>query len=119
VADSKDLVARLREHATDWNGEQMPDGEPAKGDPTAGLMREAAAEIEYLGQFKVAYEEYEQLTRWVQNDFAAGRIPISAAGKHRATIMREMIERLTNEYICTCGLRVEPHRCRRSDDPRF
>lgn len=42
------LIARLREHATDWNGEQMPDAEPAKGDPTAGLMREAAARVAVL-----------------------------------------------------------------------
>jgi hypothetical protein len=39
------IVERLREHATDWNGEQMPDLEPAKGDPTAGTLREAAALI--------------------------------------------------------------------------
>lgn len=39
---SGDLIERLREHATDWDGRQMPDLEPAKGDPTAGTLREAA-----------------------------------------------------------------------------
>lgn len=43
-----DIVGRLREHAADWNGEQMPDLEPAKGDPTAGVLRHAADEIERL-----------------------------------------------------------------------
>ena len=43
-----ELVARLREHATDWTGEQMPDAEPAKSDPTAGTLRSAADEIERL-----------------------------------------------------------------------
>lgn len=43
-----DIVERLREHATDWNGEQMPDLEPAKGDPTAGMLRHAADAIESL-----------------------------------------------------------------------
>ena len=43
-----DLASILRGHATDWNGEQMPDLEPAKGDPTAGLMRAAAGMIENL-----------------------------------------------------------------------
>lgn len=43
-----DIVERLREHATDWNGEQMPDLEPAKGDPTAGTLRYAADAIESL-----------------------------------------------------------------------
>ena len=38
----------LRWCATDWNGEQMPDGEPAKGDPTAGELREAADIIDAL-----------------------------------------------------------------------
>lgn len=27
-------------------------------------------------------------------------------------VLQEDINRLSNEYICTCGLRVEPHRCR-------
>lgn len=45
---SDDIVERLREHATDWNGEQMPDLEPAKGDPTAGMLRHAADAIESL-----------------------------------------------------------------------
>jgi hypothetical protein len=45
---SKDLIARLREHATDWDGSQMPDLEPAKGDPTAGDLRAAADLIERL-----------------------------------------------------------------------
>jgi hypothetical protein len=43
-----DIVERLREHATDWNGEQMPDLEPAKGDPTAGMLRHAGDVIESL-----------------------------------------------------------------------
>lgn len=43
-----DIVERLREHATDWNGEQMPDLEPAKGDPTAGMLRHAADAVESL-----------------------------------------------------------------------
>lgn len=45
---NNDLVKRLREHATDWDGMQMPDLEPAKGDPTAGTLREAADRIEQL-----------------------------------------------------------------------
>jgi len=45
---SNDIVQRLREHATDWNGQQMADGEPAKADPTAGFLREAADRIEAL-----------------------------------------------------------------------
>lgn len=45
---SGDIVERLLDHATDWNGEQMPDIEPAKGDPTAGTLRAAAGEIIYL-----------------------------------------------------------------------
>lgn len=40
-----DIVERLEEHATDWDGQPMPDAEPAKGDPTAGLLREAARNI--------------------------------------------------------------------------
>lgn len=43
-----DITERLRWHATDWDGRQMPDLEPAKGDPTAGTLREAADEIERL-----------------------------------------------------------------------
>lgn len=42
------LVERLREHATDWDGRQMPDAEPAKGDPTAGTLRQAADRITTL-----------------------------------------------------------------------
>ncbi len=45
-----DIVQRLREHATDWDGKQMPDLEPAKGDPTAGTLRQAADEITTLRQ---------------------------------------------------------------------
>lgn len=59
------LVERLREHATDWDGRQMPDAEPAKGDPTAGTLRQAAdritaleAEIERLaGAWKLQHKE--------------------------------------------------------------
>lgn len=42
------IAERLREHATDWNGQPMADGEPAKGDPTAGLVRAAADQIDRL-----------------------------------------------------------------------
>lgn len=45
---SSDIVKRLREHATDWNGQKMADGEPAKGDPTAGFLREVANIVELL-----------------------------------------------------------------------
>ncbi len=44
----KELVKRLLEHATDWNGQQMPDLEPAKGDPTAGTVRSAALALEAM-----------------------------------------------------------------------
>ena len=43
-----ELIAKLREHATDWDGRQMPDLEPAKGDPTAGTLRESAARLASL-----------------------------------------------------------------------
>ena len=43
-----ELVERFKEHATDWDGQQMPDGEPAKGDPTAGDLRKAATAITTL-----------------------------------------------------------------------
>lgn len=43
------LCRRLEEHATNWTiGAQMPDGEPAKGDPTAGTLRQAATLIRSL-----------------------------------------------------------------------
>jgi len=42
MTDPETIEQRLRDCATDWNGEQMPDNEPAKGDPTAGTLREAA-----------------------------------------------------------------------------
>ena len=45
---SNDLVKKLRKHATDWNGQQMADGEPAKSDPTAGFLRKVADFIEAL-----------------------------------------------------------------------
>lgn len=41
-----DLIERAKDYATDWNGEPMKDLEPAKGDPTAGFMREVAHRIE-------------------------------------------------------------------------
>src|SRR3546814_19396168 len=45
-----ELIERLREHATDWNGDQMPGIEPAKGYPTAGTMRLAADRIKALSE---------------------------------------------------------------------
>jgi len=48
AGDVDELCARLEEHATDWNGVQMPDAEPAKGDPTAGALRQAASLIRSL-----------------------------------------------------------------------
>lgn len=47
-ASDAELIAKLREHATDWDGRQMPDLEPAKGDPTAGTLRESAARLASL-----------------------------------------------------------------------
>src|SRR3546814_19476652 len=43
-----ELIERLREHATDWKGDQMPGIEPAKGYPTAGTMSLVAARIKAL-----------------------------------------------------------------------
>ncbi len=40
-----DVVVKLWWHATDNDGGQIADGEPARGDPTAGLMRQAADEL--------------------------------------------------------------------------
>lgn len=48
MTDTAELIERLREHATDWNGEQMPDLEPAKSDPTAATLRQAATELQRL-----------------------------------------------------------------------
>src|SRR3546814_6239502 len=51
-----ELIERLREHATDWNGDQMPGIEPAKGYPTAGTMRLAADRIKALSERVAALE---------------------------------------------------------------
>ena len=48
MMDDRDLIERAHEHATDWNGQQMPDLEPAKGDPTAGFMRAMADRLQAL-----------------------------------------------------------------------
>lgn len=98
-------------------------------------MIDANAENARLRQFEAAFNEWHRLTAWVQDDFTAGKLP-GAGGLHRAVIMRNIIDRqaaeiealkhdierhlaiiheMSNEYICTCGLRVEPHRCRPSD----
>jgi polyhydroxyalkanoate synthesis regulator phasin len=51
-----DITEKLRWHSIDWDGKQMPDLEPAKGDPTAGTMREAADEIERLREQVLALQ---------------------------------------------------------------
>lgn len=56
-----DLEATLREHATDWDGRQMPDLEPAKGDPTAGTLRAAA---DGLHRYR---ETLERCYWWISN----------------------------------------------------
>lgn len=57
-----DIVESLVWHATDWNGSQLADGEPAKGDPKAGLLRDCAYEIKRLRKalkpFKKFADEY-------------------------------------------------------------
>ena len=62
---SDDLIERLEEHATDWDGSQMPDIEPAKGDPTAGTLRAAAARIRELesANYRLT-EERDRLKGW-------------------------------------------------------
>lgn len=47
-AQIEELCKQLEEHATDLDGRQMPDLEPAKGDPTAGTLRTASAIIRRL-----------------------------------------------------------------------
>lgn len=62
AGDVDGLCARLEEHATDWNGVQMPDAEPAKGDPTAGALRQAASLIRSLAG-RVEAEKRGQLNK--------------------------------------------------------
>ena len=71
------LVERLREHATDWNGEQMPDLEPAKGDPTAGFLREAATTIATLRErVKVLEAGLAEIDGCFQAAYAEGFIEL-------------------------------------------
>ena len=57
------LIERFRWCATDWDGKQMPDGEPVKGDPTAGELRAAVEEIERLRNALDLYERERERFR--------------------------------------------------------
>lgn len=71
-----DIVERLREHATDWNGEQMVDGEPAKGDPKAGLLRSAA---DLITSLRAELERKDAALREIDLDAQRWRAFISSA----------------------------------------
>ena len=96
---SNDIVQRLREHATDWNGQQMADGEPAKADPTAGFLREAADRIEAL-------EAEVEKTRG-ERDEARCEIDYFHNMRRRAEAAEAEVERLKRMNILPLTHRTE------------
>ena len=60
-------------------------------------LNAAEEEIERLRQWEMCGLEWQNKTDWVQQRMNSGDWPVTALGKHRADVMREEIERLTDE----------------------
>lgn len=63
----------------------------------AQFVRWQGQEIERLRQWETCGREWLDKTDWVQQRMNSGDLPSTALGKHRADVMREEIERLTEE----------------------
>jgi hypothetical protein len=60
-------------------------------------LNAAEEEIERLRQWEMCGREWQNKTDWVQQRMNSGDWPVTALGKHRADVMREEIERMTEE----------------------
>ena len=46
----------------------------------------------------------------------SGKVTLDVSWVQRLLILAEPLLRQENEYICKCGLRVEPHRCKTGEE---
>ena len=103
--DVEALCELLTEHATDWDGQQMPDLEPAKGDPTAGTLRRSVNMLHALvnenEELRLALIEADrknetQLDEWN----AAEARAIAAESKAEVMMNSDAVERGARALFC-------------------
>lgn len=90
----------------------------APADAEQGHLSDLLAEVDRLRLVDKAFNEWMALSDWVQVEFTAGGFK-GSAGRHRATIMREEIERLRAENEALRRGPAVPSSCGRCHDTGY
>ena len=112
------LCRRLEEHATDWNGAQMPDGEPAKGDPTAGTLRQAATLIRSLSSRAKEAERARREEELREDARLGAALARAETTETRAEELEKALEEVKGVWKPISALWSKPAECSKGCPPR-